>query len=197
MSKRAIMEDLGRSSGRPAARQTLGAALWPAAICTTSAVPSPADKLDDAEPVAMRVEAERLGVDGDRVLVARRVGEIALVKADRHDRFPSPKPLTFLGGCGEIGDDRRAIGNDGERLEEEAPWARSARRQRQWHVRPAVGTTGAGRTARTIPQDPTAGKPDRPAPLRPRSAGSGLKSTRPRVCLGPSVKIPRGVQVSR
>ena len=41
--------------------------------------------LHDAEAVAMRVEAERLGVDGDRPdIVEAEIGQIVFVEADRH-----------------------------------------------------------------------------------------------------------------
>ena len=48
--------------------------------------------LHHAEPVAMRVEPQRLGVDGDRPdIVVAEVGQIVFVEADRHRSFPQPR----------------------------------------------------------------------------------------------------------
>ena len=64
----------------------LGASAAGAAICTTSAEPSPGDSCTTHKPVARETEPHRLGVDRDRAhaRVARQVRQIAAMKADGH-----------------------------------------------------------------------------------------------------------------
>ena len=45
-------------------------------------------KLRQAQPVAPRIEAHRLGVDGDRRAEGEALGKIALVKLNRHGKSP-------------------------------------------------------------------------------------------------------------
>jgi hypothetical protein len=55
-------------------------------------------ELHHAEPVAMRIEPHRLGVDRDRAAVARQVGQIAAVQADGHGCSVALAPGAFNQG---------------------------------------------------------------------------------------------------
>ena len=69
-----------------------GASDWaphkpPAANCTICAVPSPEDKLRQAQPVAKRIEAERLAVDGNDGAEIEPIRQVVLMEFDFHVRI--------------------------------------------------------------------------------------------------------------
>ena len=78
------MEELQHGRIGEQALEIWRARLTAAAIWTRSAVAVADGELHQAQPVAMRVEAQRLGVDRDNGASVDPLGEIALMQADGH-----------------------------------------------------------------------------------------------------------------